>query len=225
MSTIDTHLHIFVPGLDYPWLASRTVPLGATAHGDWSAIVVEAGAAAPLDELRAMQSLAAQHSWIRGFVAPLGLDGAEDFDVVVGYRAGLDGPPITAPRYPLSLLQGSASYSATLAVLETAGEGSVVLDHCGGGEVGSAAWRVFIAQAARHPHAVIKVSAAPGREVIEQVLEVFGPERSMFGTDWPVTADPEGQAATVLDVLGASSADAAAVMTGTAERVYGVRHG
>ena len=222
-AVLDSHRHIFVDGLRYPWLGARDVPLGAAQHGDWSAILVEAGAADPVAEARATQRLAEQHAWIRGFIAPLALEGAERFDCIVGYRATLD-QPITPVASPLDLLLGETDWQAALQVLAEA-TGSVVLDHCGGGAVGSVAWRAFIGEAARHPHAYIKVSAAPPRAAVEQVLAVFGAERVLFGSDWPVTGGPDDQVTTLLAVLGASAAESDAVLAATAERVYGVRRG
>lgn len=220
---LDSHRHIFVDGLRYPWLGDRVVPLGAQQHGDWSAILVEAGAADPVAEARAMQALANKHSWVRGFIAPLGLEGAEQFDGIVGYRT-TPGRPGGAYAYPLDLLLGAGQWTAALRVLgETTG--SVVLDHCGGGAVESAPWRDFLDEAARHPHAYIKVSAAPSRVTAERVLAAFGAERVLFGSDWPVTAGPDEQVSTLLAVLGAAETEREAVLAGTAERVYGVVHG
>lgn len=220
---LDSHRHVFVDGLRYPWLGDRIVPLGAQQQGDWSAILVEAGAADPVAEAHAMQALVNQHSWIRGFIAPFGLEGAERFDCIMGYRTTPDRPG-GSYAHPLDLLIGAGQWTAALRVLgETTG--SVVLDHCGGGAAGSAQWRAFIEEAARHPHAYIKVSAAPSRGTAEQVLAAFGAERVMFGSDWPVSAGPERQVNTLLAVLGAEATEREAVLAGTAERVYGVRRG
>lgn len=219
---LDSHRHVFIDGLAYPWLDDREMPLGVEQHGDWSAILVEAGAADPIAEARAIQALAG--GWIRGFIAPLGLDGAEQYDCIVGFRRTLDRPAAAATDRPLDLLLGAARWSEALAVLGGSST-SVILDHCGGGAVGSAAWRAFVGEAARHPHAYIKVSAAPPRAAIEHVLEHFGADRVMFGSDWPVTAGPDQQARTLLAVMGASNPERDAVLAGTAERVYGVSCG
>jgi len=223
LRVLDSHRHVFVDGLRYPWLGDRVVPLGAQQHSDWSAILVEAGAADPVAEARAMQALVNENSWVRGFIAPLGLEGAERFAGIVGYRTTPDRPG-GSYAYPLDLLIGAGLWTAALRLLGDA-TGSVVLDHCGGGAAGSAQWCAFIEDAARHPHAYIKVSAAPSRVTAEQVLAAFGAERVMFGSDWPVSAGPDQQVSTLLGVLGAATTERDAVLAGTAERVYGVRRG
>ena len=75
-----------------------------------------------------------------------------------------------------------------------------ILDHCGNADVKAkdlTQWRKDIAEVARRKNVVGKVSgivagAAPGWKAadlapaINHTLEVFGPERVMFGGDWPV---------------------------------------
>ena len=117
----------------------------------------------------------------------------------------------------------------------------LVLDHCGvpdiaGGELHP--WRADVAALARMPNVWAKLSGvlaycAPGaasletvRPYLEHVIAAFGPERCLWGSDWPVVdtrADlPIWIAAfrTILD--GCSEAEAAAMAHGTAARVYGV---
>jgi L-fuconolactonase len=76
-----------------------------------------------------------------------------------------------------------------------------ILDHCGNAPVGPtdrSKWKSDLARIARRKNVVCKVSgivtAAPaGRwtiddlaPVVNHVLEAFGPDRVMFGGDWPV---------------------------------------
>jgi L-fuconolactonase len=76
-----------------------------------------------------------------------------------------------------------------------------ILDHCGNGDVQEkdrSAWRRDMAEIARRKNVVCKVSgivasAKPGRwtaddlaPLVNHTLEVFGPDRVMFGGDWPV---------------------------------------
>jgi predicted TIM-barrel fold metal-dependent hydrolase len=76
-----------------------------------------------------------------------------------------------------------------------------VLDHCGNADVQArdrSGWQRDIAAVARRKNVVCKVSgivasARPGRwtaedlaPVVRHTLEVFGPDRVMFGGDWPV---------------------------------------
>jgi L-fuconolactonase len=78
-----------------------------------------------------------------------------------------------------------------------------ILDHCGNAKVGERGrgreqWRKDMAALARRKNLVCKVSgivasAEPGKwtsddlaPIIDHTLEVFGPDRVMFGGDWPV---------------------------------------
>lgn len=78
---------------------------------------------------------------------------------------------------------------------------SFILDHCGNADVlvkDRSAWRAGIAEVARRKGVVCKVSgivaSTQGRPwtpddlapIINHVYEVFGPDRVMFGGDWPV---------------------------------------
>jgi predicted TIM-barrel fold metal-dependent hydrolase len=75
-----------------------------------------------------------------------------------------------------------------------------ILDHCGNPRIAEtklAGWRVHITELASYPNVACKVSglitnaspqwtAAELRPAVEHVLEAFGWERVMFGSDWPV---------------------------------------
>lgn len=76
-----------------------------------------------------------------------------------------------------------------------------ILDHCGNADIRSqdlTAWRRDIADVAKRKNVVVKVSgiianATPGKwsiddlaPVVNHTLDVFGPDRVMFGGDWPV---------------------------------------
>jgi predicted TIM-barrel fold metal-dependent hydrolase len=76
-----------------------------------------------------------------------------------------------------------------------------ILDHCGNGDVQArdrSQWRRDLVALARRPNVVCKVSgivasAKPGEwtaddlaPLVNHTLEAFGPERVMFGGDWPV---------------------------------------
>ncbi|GAB3152054.1 amidohydrolase family protein [Microbacterium neimengense] len=98
-------------------------------------------------------------------------------------------------------------------------------------------WRAEFRRAASRPNTVAKVSGlrAPGaaysvgalREVWETTLEAFGPERMMWGSDWPVTVPEGGYAPTfavlmsLIDELAPAERDA--VRRRTASRVYRLR--
>jgi L-fuconolactonase len=118
-----------------------------------------------------------------------------------------------------------------------------VLDHLGkpdvaSGAAGLATWRAALAPLAACGNTTGKLSGlvteadvdqwTPDdlRPFVETAVELFGPQRLMFGSDWPVCllAATYGQ---VVDALRAalpalSPAESAAVFGGTAERVYGL---
>jgi L-fuconolactonase len=121
----------------------------------------------------------------------------------------------------------------------------VVIDHLAKPPLGRPAmgeWRVQLERVARSANTVAKVSGlrAPGapytvaavRPAWDVALDVFGPERLMFGSDWPVTVPedahgPQGYRPTY-EVLAAlvgelSPAEQRAVMGDTARRVYRLR--
>ncbi|GAA1664471.1 amidohydrolase family protein [Nonomuraea maheshkhaliensis] len=97
-------------------------------------------------------------------------------------------------------------------------------------------WRGRIRQLAARPNVYCKLSGlvteadwtgwqvADLRPYAEVVLEAFGPERVMFGSDWPVCllAAEYGQVAAAADELcaGLSDAERAEVFAGTARRAY-----
>jgi L-fuconolactonase len=118
------------------------------------------------------------------------------------------------------------------------GDLTFVLDHCGKprlatGEV--ATWQRDIALLAEHPNIVCKLSglvteAAPDwqiadlRQAVDHVVTCFGPQRLLWGSDWPVVDLAGGYAAwfvaaeTLLADL--SPFDKAAIFGRNAARIY-----
>lgn len=120
----------------------------------------------------------------------------------------------------------------------------LVLDHCGVPDIaggGFDAWRSGIAALAAEPNVVAKLSGvfaycAPGtatlatvRPWVAAVIDAFGPDRCLWGSDWPVVetrADLPGWIAAFRAMLaGYSQAERVGMCHGTAERVYRVRLG
>lgn len=118
---------------------------------------------------------------------------------------------------------------------------SIVLDHMGKPPVAEGtlgAWSDAMRNLAALPNVVVKLSgagaeAAPGRPLegqalpfIEETLRIFGPERCMIGSDWPVSVkDPaayEGWIDLVMDsaLAGASATERDSVAWATAARFY-----
>ncbi|MFC7534468.1 amidohydrolase family protein [Actinoplanes sp. GCM10030250] len=109
-----------------------------------------------------------------------------------------------------------------------------VLDHLGKPPIAAGGldrWRRLIAPVARHENVVAKLSglvteAGPGwsesdlRPYVETALELFGPDRLMFGSDWPVcelVATYEQVTAALTAILGGRPSP---VFGDTAARVY-----
>lgn len=124
-----------------------------------------------------------------------------------------------------------------------------VLDHLGNPEIGPQVdkrWAHAVRALAALPNTVCKLSGIlgeppsgsqhpPGRTIVthlvpyyETVLNGFGPDRIMFGSDWPVctlsaTYTEVADAARAL-TAALSPAERAAVFSGTARRVYQLGH-
>ncbi|MCW2863570.1 MAG: hypothetical protein JWP48_5278 [Actinoallomurus sp.] len=157
-----------------------------------------------------------QHSVIEGLglLAAAGLP----FDVVAVLPRHLEHVPVLAERVPGLRL---------------------VIDHLAKPPIregGWEPWASLLARAAEHPDVYAKVSgmntaADPAtwtaqdlRPYVDHALEVFGPERLMFGGDWPV-ATLAGDYAKVWKETGAllrglSQEDRDLVLGGTAARFY-----
>jgi L-fuconolactonase len=146
-------------------------------------------------------------------------------------------------RVPFDFVTADPAALAALAGITRRHPGlRVVIDHLGkppiGGDAGDRAqWRRLLAECARHPLTVAKVSglyAARGpmdawtvdgvRPFVEDALELFGPDRLLYGGDWPISELAGGYARTweaVRTILRAlAPAEQDAVFGGTATRVY-----
>jgi L-fuconolactonase len=132
---------------------------------------------------------------------------------------------------------------ATLALLGRHPALPVVIDHAAKPDLVSgdlAAWRDGIAALAAHPQASCKLSglvteAAADwtietlQPVVQHLLASFGPERLIFGSDWPVVtlrADYARWFETATALLaGCSEAAREAIFGGNAARIYLSRRG
>ncbi|OQO89419.1 hydrolase [Saccharomonospora piscinae] len=113
----------------------------------------------------------------------------------------------------------------------------IVLDHLGKPPDDPAEftqWHAVVTELARRPNTVAKVSGlhAPGRPVTtealrpawEAALDAFGPDRLLYGGDWPMTLPHGGYQpmwrATAQLVAELSPGEQTAVLGGTARAVY-----
>ena len=104
---------------------------------------------------------------------------------------------------------------------------------------GDARWREHLRRLAAQPHVLCKVSglvtevgeravdAGELRRYLDVALQLFGAQRLMFGSDWPVCL-LKAEYAQVFDIVERWAADLgaderAALWGGTAARCYGLR--
>ncbi|WP_232664946.1 amidohydrolase family protein [Pseudonocardia sp. TRM90224] len=115
----------------------------------------------------------------------------------------------------------------------------LVLDHAGKPGIGDGewdGWASWLTELAAFPNVDCKLSgllteAAPGKQDVttlrpyaEHVLGAFGPDRVLYGSDWPVCelagGYPAVWASTQEFLAGLSEAERTAVRSGTARRAY-----
>ncbi|MGD9704655.1 MAG: amidohydrolase [Acidimicrobiia bacterium] len=118
---------------------------------------------------------------------------------------------------------------------------TLVIDHLAKPPIAVGGWQPWaqlLADAAEAPNTVVKLSglntaAAPGASVteyqryVDHALDVFGPQRMMYGGDWPfalLAADSYTEIWRDLRACldGLDHADRQSVLAGTAVRVYGL---
>jgi len=130
--------------------------------------------------------------------------------------------------------------TAVASLVEACPQTSFVLDHLGKPPVASGQldpWRDDVARLASFPNVACKLSglateAAPGwaaddvRPYLEHALEVFGPQRCMIASDWPVaslaTATEQWFDVVVGVITQLPAQQRAAVLSGTATATYGL---
>jgi L-fuconolactonase len=113
----------------------------------------------------------------------------------------------------------------------------LVVDHMGHPRIKDGEWELWatnLARAAEHPGCWLKLSAmdmSTGsadadafRRYCDHALEHFGPDRMLWGSNWPVSLKLQGYRV-LLDtartlIAGCSAQEQAAILGGTATRVY-----
>ena len=133
-----------------------------------------------------------------------------------------------------------AQLPALLTMLDRHPDLAVVVDHGGKPDIAGGGWEPWarlMRAVADNPRVRCKLSglvteAGHGwtidvlRRYVDYLVEIFGPQRLMWGSDWPVvnlTATYQSwYAATVALTAQWSSEDKAALMGGTARRFYGL---
>ncbi len=133
-----------------------------------------------------------------------------------------------------------AQLPALLPMLDRNPDLAVVVDHGAKPDIANGMWEPWarlMRAVAENPRVRCKLSglvteAGPGwtidllRRYFDFLVETFGPQRLMWGSDWPVVnlagTYQSWYAATVALTAGWSSDDKAALMGGTARRFYGL---
>jgi L-fuconolactonase len=142
------------------------------------------------------------------------------FDVVTSWSAALDLVPQLAAKHPLL---------------------RIVIDHLGkppiGGDAAALAqWRALLRASAAFPNVAAKLSGLASsvgaadswtvedlRPVVAEAVDAFGPDRLMYGGDWPVCLLAGGYTRTfegLGDALDVSSAEREQIHHGTATTWY-----
>jgi L-fuconolactonase len=154
-------------------------------------------------------------------------------DVVRGITA------VAAAGLTYDILVQPAQHKAAVALADAVPGVRLVLDHCGKPAIAAGdyePWAAFVSELAARPNVFCKLSGLVTeadwtqwtvddlRPYANHVLTSFGPDRVMFGSDWPVcelaaTYDQVHEAAQVL-TAGLSTSDQEEVFAGTATRAY-----
>jgi predicted TIM-barrel fold metal-dependent hydrolase len=164
----------------------------------------------------------------------------DDVSQTATFRANIR--KLGSQGFPFDMCFAGRQLPIALALVRACEGTEFVLDHCGGPDIAGGAWedwRKGVSDLAAMPNVAAKISGvfdkcAPGtatlatvRPYIEHVIAAFGPDRCLWGSDWPVLdtrADLPAWIAAFREILaGYSETEAAAMAHGTAERVYGVR--
>ena len=210
--------------------------LEAAARHPWIAGVV--GWVQLDDPATAERQLERRHERLRGVRHLVHDDPRDDFLLLPAVRRSLRlladrGLPLDVPDAWPRHLAATADLAAALPELR------IVVDHLGKPPFGGAdweRWRATLRDVAAQPNTTAKVSGlqVPGRPFTvdevrpawEVALELFGPERLMWGSDWPLTVLTGGYKH-AWDVMSSligelSPAEQARVHAETARSVYKV---
>lgn len=139
------------------------------------------------------------------------------------------------------LLVGPQQLKESIALADTHPELALVLSHLGKPPIASGEldeWAVDFREIAKRPNVVCKLSGLPLesripgwmetdlKPCIDLALEAFGPDRLMFGSDWPpclmATSYERWIKAVENSTSALSQSEQAAIWSGTASRVYGL---
>jgi L-fuconolactonase len=160
----------------------------------------------------------------------------ERSEVIRGLKA------LAAAGLTYDLLVRPRELASALVAVDAVEGGRFVLDHGAKPEIAAGItepWSSMVGEFARRPHVTCKLSglvtearhpwrAADMAPYIDRLVEVFGPERLMFGSDWPVCTAAASYAevvdlATSLLAERLGPAEPTMVMTANAVETYRLR--
>jgi len=222
-------------------LADTDAMIDAALENPWIAGIV---GWVPLTDERAMagalQAFAARHATGLGGIRHL-IHREADPDWILRRDVGAGLQRLVASGLPIDVV---AVFPNHLRHVPTVADRhpnlTLVIDHLAKPPIRRAGWDVWrkqMVEAAARPNVMAKISgldtaAGPGwtaeelRPSVEVALDAFGPDRLLFGTDWPVcrmvSTYAEVVSATEALIGGLSPDERAAIMGGTARRVYGL---
>ena len=216
------------PGLESAWVQSLA-DAGHAVH----AIIARARVAEPdLAAVLAANSGNRLYRGVRDMASPL----------TIGTPAFTDGfHTIADTGASLEVLVPYAKYPDVCALADSRPEAQIVLGHAGLAELNDddyfRAWSQALKVFATRPNVTVKISAlASGRDPnwsvasikpwVRHCIDVFGPERAMFGTNWPIDR-LFGTYERLIDAYrdctdDLSARDRNALFVGTATRTYAI---
>ena len=181
-------------------------------------------------------------SYLRGIRHPVLIEADQDWLRRPAVRRGLTAVGVAGLAY--DLVVPASALPAAVDTVAACPDVTFVLDHLGNPDLGGrpdAQWAHAINQLGQLPNVSCKLSGILGepppdgspsgddgashlRPYYETVLAAFGPERLMFGSDWP----PCTLTASYSDVVAVARAliadlrpaEQAAILAGTARRIY-----
>lgn len=215
-------------GLESAWVQSLADDGGAV-----SAIIARARLAEP-DLVRVLDANSCHRNYrgVRDMASPLTIDTAE---FVQGFDHVADQGAI------LEVLVPYTKYAAVCALADRRPEATIVLGHAGLAERRDdayfAEWSRHLAVFSERPNVAVKISAlASGADPdwtaasiapwIRHCIDVFGPDRAMFGSNWPIDR-LYGSYERLIDAYRHATADLSppdthAVFAGTATTLYAI---
>jgi L-fuconolactonase len=240
---VDAHQHFWDPAWgNYPWMTDDLrQPYGPEdlepllrEHGVRGTVLVQARGSR--DETRTLLEIAAATPFVLGVVGWVDLTGdVEDaLDGLVGVRHQVEDEPdgdwllgddvqrgiaiVGEAGLVFDLLVREAQLPAAVETVRRNPGTRFVLDHVAKRPPEDAGWSKGVAALAELPNVTCKLSGLltgfDPEGTVARALEWFGPERCMFGSDWPVSS-AYGDA---LALVG----DDENVLARTAIRTYGL---